>query len=154
MWGLPRWLGGKESACQYWRCVFHPWLERYPEGRNGNPLQYSCLENSMDIGAWQAAVHGVTKSPTHRAIEHACTPAQWVYIVWTQNLSAISVSKGCCGHKAISHCRGHWCCTLRGIQEGEKQVAGHQAISHYSCPDSAPWVEFRMERNRILALGS
>ena len=29
---------------------------------NGNPLQYSCLENSMDRGAWQATVHGVTKS--------------------------------------------------------------------------------------------
>ena len=29
---------------------------------NGNPLQYSCLENSMDSGAWWAAVHGVTKS--------------------------------------------------------------------------------------------
>ena len=31
---------------------------------NGNPLQYSCLENPMDGGAWKAAVHGVTKSPT------------------------------------------------------------------------------------------
>ena len=31
---------------------------------NGNPLQYSCLENPMDGGAWQAAVHGVTKSLT------------------------------------------------------------------------------------------
>ena len=31
---------------------------------NGNPLQYSCLENSMDGGAWQAAVHGVAKSRT------------------------------------------------------------------------------------------
>ena len=31
---------------------------------NGNPLQYSCLENSMDSGAWWAAVHGVTKSWT------------------------------------------------------------------------------------------
>ena len=34
---------------------------RYGEG-NGNPLQYSCLENSMDGGAWWATVHGVTKS--------------------------------------------------------------------------------------------
>ena len=33
-----------------------------PGGGNGNPLQYSCLENPMDRGAWQAAVHGVTKS--------------------------------------------------------------------------------------------
>ena len=31
---------------------------------NGNPLQYSCLENSMDSGAWWAVVHGVTKSRT------------------------------------------------------------------------------------------
>ena len=31
---------------------------------NGNPLQYSCLENSMDRGAWQATVHGVTESQT------------------------------------------------------------------------------------------
>ena len=31
---------------------------------NGNPLQYSCLENHMDSGAWQATVHGVTKSQT------------------------------------------------------------------------------------------
>ena len=41
-----------------------PGLERsYGEG-NGNPLQYSCLENSMDRGAWWAIVHGVAKSQT------------------------------------------------------------------------------------------
>jgi len=34
---------------------------RSPEEGNGNPLQYSCLENPMDRGTWQAAVHGVTK---------------------------------------------------------------------------------------------
>ena len=38
-----------------------PW-GRYPEEGNGNPLQYPCLENPMDRGAWQATVHGVTKS--------------------------------------------------------------------------------------------
>ena len=32
---------------------------RFPGGGNGNPLQYSCLENPMDRGAWQATVHGV-----------------------------------------------------------------------------------------------
>ena len=37
--------------------------ERNGEG-NGNPLQYSCLENTMDGGAWQATVHGITKSQT------------------------------------------------------------------------------------------
>ena len=35
-----------------------------PGGRNGNPIQYSCLENPMDRGAWQAAVHGVLSHET------------------------------------------------------------------------------------------
>ena len=38
-----------------------PKSRRSPGGGNDNPLQYSCLENSMDSGAWQSAVHGVTK---------------------------------------------------------------------------------------------
>ena len=41
-----------------------PGLARSPGEGNGNPLQHSCLENSMDRGAWQATVHGVKKSQT------------------------------------------------------------------------------------------
>ena len=41
-----------------------PGLEGSPGAGNGNPLQYSCLENSMDRGAWRATVHGVVKSWT------------------------------------------------------------------------------------------
>ena len=41
-----------------------PGLGRFPGVGNGNPLQYSCLGNSMDRGAWRATVHGVTKSRT------------------------------------------------------------------------------------------
>ena len=41
-----------------------PGLGRSPGEGNGNPLQYSCLENPMDRGAWQATVHGVAKSQT------------------------------------------------------------------------------------------
>ena len=41
-----------------------PGLGRFPGGGNGNLLQYSCLENSMDRGAWQATVHGVAKHRT------------------------------------------------------------------------------------------
>ena len=37
---------------------------RSPEGGHSNPLQYSCLENPMDRGAWQATVHGVAKTQT------------------------------------------------------------------------------------------
>ena len=39
-----------------------PGSGRSPGGGHGNPLQYSCLENPMDRGAWQATVHGVAKS--------------------------------------------------------------------------------------------
>ena len=41
-----------------------PGLGRSPGGGNGNPLQYSCLENSMERGTWWAIVHGITKSQT------------------------------------------------------------------------------------------
>ena len=41
-----------------------PGLERFPEEGNGNPLQYSCLGNPMDSGAWWVAVHGVANSWT------------------------------------------------------------------------------------------
>ena len=40
---------------------FDPWVGKIPEGGNGRPLQYSCLENPMDRGAWWATVHGVAK---------------------------------------------------------------------------------------------
>ena len=42
--------------------VLIPGLGRSPAGGNGNPLRYSCLENPIDRGAWQATVHGVAKS--------------------------------------------------------------------------------------------
>jgi len=41
-----------------------PGWGRFPGGGNGNPLQYSCLENPMDRGAWWATVHGVAESDT------------------------------------------------------------------------------------------
>ena len=55
--GLPWWLSGKESACQCRRRRLNPWSERFPREGNGILLQYSCLENLMDTGAWW--VHGV-----------------------------------------------------------------------------------------------
>ena len=53
-----------KSACNAGDPGSIPVLGRSPGERNGHPLQYSCLENSMDKGAWQAIVHGVTKSWT------------------------------------------------------------------------------------------
>ena len=47
-----------------------PRLERAPGVGNSNPFQYSCLENSMDRGAWEAIVHGVEKSWTQLSTVH------------------------------------------------------------------------------------
>ena len=54
---------GKESACNTGDLSSIPGWVRTPGEGNGNPLQYFCLENSMDRGAWWAIVHGVTKNP-------------------------------------------------------------------------------------------
>ena len=55
---------GKEFACKAGDLGSIPGLERSPGEGNSNPLQYSCLENPMDRGAWWAPVHGVVKSQT------------------------------------------------------------------------------------------
>ena len=55
---------GKESVCNVGDPSSIPGLERSPEEGNGNPLQYTCLENPLDRGAWGATVRRVTKSQT------------------------------------------------------------------------------------------
>ena len=62
--GFPDGSDGKESACNSGDQGSIPGLGRSPGEGNGNPLQYSCLENPMDRGAWQATVHGVTNIHT------------------------------------------------------------------------------------------
>ena len=62
--GLPCGSVGKESNCNAGDLGVIPGLGRSPGGRHGNPLQYSCLENPMDRGAWQATVHVFAKSHT------------------------------------------------------------------------------------------
>ena len=68
--GFPGGSDGKESACSAGDLGLKPGLGRFPEEGNGNTLQYSCLENSMDRGSWLATVYAVAKShmteqPTH-----------------------------------------------------------------------------------------
>ena len=67
-----------------------PGLGRFPGERNGNPLQYSCLENLLDERAWQAPVHGVprvghdlvTKLPE----SNKCGASIFVQVTWVQSL--------------------------------------------------------------------
>ena len=85
---------GKESACNARDLGSIPGWERSPGVGNGNPLQYSRLENSMDRVAWQGTVHRVTKESD--TTERLCTndPVILLYIwsfilknVWFKNLS-------------------------------------------------------------------
>ena len=64
-WGdFPGGKDGKVSACNVGDLGSIPGSGRSPGKGNGNPLQYSCLENPMDGGAWLATIHGVAKSQT------------------------------------------------------------------------------------------
>ena len=72
--GLPYWLSGKESACQAGATCSIPGLGRAPGDEIGNPLQYSCLGNPMDRGAWRTTVHGVARSPIPLPLSHQGSP--------------------------------------------------------------------------------
>ena len=61
---------GKESACNAGDLGSMPGFRRSPGEGNSNALQYSCLENAMDKGAWWATVHGVTESQTRLSNFH------------------------------------------------------------------------------------
>ena len=69
-WGIPGGTSGKEPACQFANAgdvrdaSSIPGLGRSPGEGNGTPLQYSCLENPVDRGAWKAAVDGVAEGRT------------------------------------------------------------------------------------------
>ena len=62
--GFPGDSDGKETACNSGDPGLIPGSGKFPGEGNDNPLQYSCLENPMDRGAWWATVHGIAKSQT------------------------------------------------------------------------------------------
>ena len=62
--GFPAGSDSKESACNAEDPGSIPGLGRSPGEEDGNPLQYSCLGNSMDRGAWWATVYGIAESQT------------------------------------------------------------------------------------------
>ena len=89
--GLPWWYSGKVSAFNAGvigdvGLIFE--LGRSPGGGNGNPLQYSCLGNPRDRGAWQAIVDGVTNNGTWQKWLSTHTPSG----LWSQLLTTSKIS--------------------------------------------------------------
>ena len=64
--GIPWRSGGLGLPANSGKAGSIPGSGRYPREGNGNPLQYSCLENPMNRGAWRATVHGIEKSQTEQ----------------------------------------------------------------------------------------
>ena len=72
-----------------------PGLGRFPREGNGNPLQYPCLENPMDRGAWRTTVHGVAKSRTRLSDSHVHFYFfLWPLSRWSQLLHTLPSTRG------------------------------------------------------------
>ena len=80
-WGFCGGSDVSESACNAGGLGLSPGPERRHGEKNGYPLQYSCLENSIDRGAWRATVHGVRKNQT-RLVTNTFTLHLVVCILW------------------------------------------------------------------------
>ena len=109
-----QWLSGKESVCSAadtGDAGSIPGLGRSPGGRQGNPLQYSCHENPMDEGAWQAMAHRVAKS--------------WTWLKW---LSMHACTRNCIQYLVIIH----------NGEEPEKNIYIHTCI--YMCVNTHIYV--------------
>ena len=87
--GFPGGSDGKESACNAGDLGSIPGLGTSPGGGHGNPLQDSCLENSMDRGVWWATVHGVTENQT-RLSTHACVGVFGILKFWNSMIETPS----------------------------------------------------------------
>ena len=67
---LPWWFKMRDSTCHAGDTGLIPGSGRSPRVGNGHPLQYPCLKNSMDRGAWQATFHGFSRSWTRSSLKH------------------------------------------------------------------------------------
>ena len=82
---LSKWRSGKQSTCQAGNEGSIPGSGRSPVKGHDTPLQYSCLENPMDRGAWRATVHGVTKSQARLSDHvsmHTCPVKYVIFYQW------------------------------------------------------------------------
>ena len=104
---LPGGSEDKASACNAGDLGSIPGLGRSPGEGIGNPLQYSCLENPMDRGAWWATVHGVAKSRTRLSnfthITHTTSPTESKRLFYTSVSLLLSHIQGYPYHLSKFH---------------------------------------------------
>ena len=148
--GFPGGSDGKASACSVGDLGSIPGLGRSPGEGNGNPLQYSCLENSMDGGAWRATVHGVAKSRTwlsdftltdfgrwegvSRGRGHMYTYDWVMLVVWqkpTQYCKAVILEKEMATHSSILAWRIPRTEEPGGLQSMGSKRVGHKWWLHF-----------------------
>ena len=97
MWSIPRpprWFSAKPGDKS-----LTPGAVRFSGGGNGNPLQYSCLGNPMDGGAWRATVHGVTKNQTDA--EHRAN-SSWLRMLWQLQVNSEATQPHICFKRSFS----------------------------------------------------
>ena len=92
--GFPHSSVGKESSCSAGDQGLIPGSGRSPGGGNGNPFQYSCLDNPMDRGAWQTTVHGVTRVGRDLVTKPPALPPS-LPSVWCSQCFGFGHSYGC-----------------------------------------------------------
>ena len=89
--GLPCSSDAKESACNVGDLGLVLELGRSPGGGQGNPLQYSCLDNSTDRGAWRATVHGIAESDMTEVTKHTDTHTVVLLLIFCRNATLFSI---------------------------------------------------------------
>ena len=116
----------KESACNAGDPGSIPGWERSPEEGNGNPLQYSCLENTMDRGAWWATVRGIA-----RVGHNDLTTNMMIILTFT------SLAQTCLGPYPLTYrtlvplvitCYARNCAKYWVYNTGDKQTRGTQSL--------------------------
>ena len=103
-------------------------LERFTGGANGNPLQYSWLENPMDRGIWWATVHGITKSRTELNIW--ALPGAWEFcekMAMQPSFTCVHFLNGelmefCGGHISLYGMKYTFNCIFQGISHSQHQA--------------------------------
>ena len=147
--GFPGGSDGKESACNAGDLGSIPGLGRSPGEGNGNPLHYSCLENSMDGWTWQATVHGVTKSRTPLSdftfSTHGIFPGKNTGVGCHSLLQGILSTQG--SNLCLLHCRQIlycWAIWEAGeLQHSDKSISHSQPEGEWQ--SDAPWLDCLME---------